>query len=557
MPLGTIFDPATTRPVVAGQVDPITGRVATGNGFVRDPFPGNIIPAGRLDPNAARPDAPVSRRRTRPGSSTTSWSTGSTPRTSTPSTCASTTTSATTTTSSRATASPTTHAQAGAVRGRRRRRRLRRGRRDGAHPRPGRQLHEDVLAVAHQRGALRLQPRVHQPAPAATATTRATFPASSASRASRSSRATAACRAQHRRPPAARAAGWLVSERLSNTLQLTDNLTKIYKSHTFKTGFMLQNIFFRWTEPPCRRGRFRFDGFYTSIPNRQDISTGRAQFLLHPIASTVPGGVDFVGGLNQVERLALRRDRTRSRPTSARTCRTAGASARSSPSTTACAGTTSAARETRTGAGQLRARAAGARTSFRPSGANIPLSQLPSATCCQGRHQPRLHRRVRQRDRQDAEEQLRAAPRLRLAALREAGACAAGTGSSTAPSRTGAAIRASATTTRSSSRWPTSRRTTSRRTGYPDGSLVGLDAREPASRSTRSIVNANGLTLRGVEFDYKTPLPQLQPDRQNELPGHHSVEVGYVGSRASNVETFVGSNDVTQLLPPGTTPACT
>ena len=52
VPLGTIFDPATTRSVIAGQVDPVTGRVATGTGFVRDPFPGNILPAGRLDPNA-------------------------------------------------------------------------------------------------------------------------------------------------------------------------------------------------------------------------------------------------------------------------------------------------------------------------------------------------------------------------------------------------------------------------------------------------------------------------------------------------------------------------
>ena len=54
VPLGTIFDPATTRQVFAGQVDPITGRVATGNGFVRDPFAGNIIPAGRLDPSAVK-----------------------------------------------------------------------------------------------------------------------------------------------------------------------------------------------------------------------------------------------------------------------------------------------------------------------------------------------------------------------------------------------------------------------------------------------------------------------------------------------------------------------
>jgi hypothetical protein len=50
--LGTVFDPATTRPVTAGQVDPVTGVVATADGFVRDPFPNNQLPADRLDPNA-------------------------------------------------------------------------------------------------------------------------------------------------------------------------------------------------------------------------------------------------------------------------------------------------------------------------------------------------------------------------------------------------------------------------------------------------------------------------------------------------------------------------
>jgi hypothetical protein len=46
----------------------------------------------------------------------------------------------------------------------------------------------------------------------------------------------------------------------------------------------------------------------------------------------------------------------------------------------------------------------------------------------------------------------------------------------------------------------------------PDGSLVGLDARDRVVLDPVN-VNANGLTLRGVEFDYKTPrLSQLQRD---------------------------------------------
>ncbi len=54
LPLGTILDPATTRPVTQGQTDPVTGLPATATGYVRDPFPNNVIPANRIDPNAVK-----------------------------------------------------------------------------------------------------------------------------------------------------------------------------------------------------------------------------------------------------------------------------------------------------------------------------------------------------------------------------------------------------------------------------------------------------------------------------------------------------------------------
>lgn len=68
-PSGTVFDPATTRTITAGQADPVTGLVATATGYVRDPFYNgaiagvtnftgagtkallNLLPAGRLDGN--------------------------------------------------------------------------------------------------------------------------------------------------------------------------------------------------------------------------------------------------------------------------------------------------------------------------------------------------------------------------------------------------------------------------------------------------------------------------------------------------------------------------
>src|SRR5579862_8737578 len=46
---GAIYNPFSTRPITAGVVDPSTGLTATSTGYIRDAFPGNIIPANLLD----------------------------------------------------------------------------------------------------------------------------------------------------------------------------------------------------------------------------------------------------------------------------------------------------------------------------------------------------------------------------------------------------------------------------------------------------------------------------------------------------------------------------
>ena len=56
-PLGTIFDPATSRFINSGAVDPVTGRTVTGTGgaWIRDPLDptgNNRIPANRMNQNA-------------------------------------------------------------------------------------------------------------------------------------------------------------------------------------------------------------------------------------------------------------------------------------------------------------------------------------------------------------------------------------------------------------------------------------------------------------------------------------------------------------------------
>ena len=137
---------------------------------------------------------------------------------------------------------------------------------------------------------------------------------------------------------------WLVAERLSNTVQLTDNLTKVYKSHTFKTGYMLPEDLLRLDAAALRARRVTSGRPATRRwSNVNDTSTARAHFLLSPITSTVPGGVDNLGGMPT--NLTFRRSGSGRVQDLLRRLR-AGQLARqpeADASTTACAGTGSAA----------------------------------------------------------------------------------------------------------------------------------------------------------------------------------------------------------------------
>ncbi len=94
---------------------------------------------------------------------------------------------------------------------------------------------------------------------------------------------------------------WLPGDRYSDTTQLTENLTKVYKSHSFKGGVEFQYLYFPWLAPPESKGAFDFNGRYTSIPNQTDGLTGTAQLLLSPMPATVPNGVNYSGGSDQVQ----------------------------------------------------------------------------------------------------------------------------------------------------------------------------------------------------------------------------------------------------------------
>ena len=97
---------------------------------------------------------------------------------------------------------------------------------------------------------------------------------------------------------------FLPSNEVSQTLQLTDDLTEIFGKHTFKMGFEWQHVKFTTLQPPWSHGQYNYDGSnggaFTDIVGSNSSNTGRAEFLLIPTTSTVVGGVNNLGGANQV-----------------------------------------------------------------------------------------------------------------------------------------------------------------------------------------------------------------------------------------------------------------
>jgi len=92
---------------------------------------------------------------------------------------------------------------------------------------------------------------------------------------------------------------FLPSDEVTSTFQLTENVTKIYGKHAFKMGFEWQHVKFSTLQPPWSHGQFAFGG-YTEPPGGNSGNVGIADFLLVPAKNTVGSGIDYVGGANGV-----------------------------------------------------------------------------------------------------------------------------------------------------------------------------------------------------------------------------------------------------------------
>jgi hypothetical protein len=315
VPLGTVLDPATTRSVVAGTVDPVSGRPATTTGFVRDPFgtcsPStptfsvaacnlNHIPVGRLDPNAIKLlnlyPAPTN------GSLSTNFA--SAPK-------------ATQNRNAfdvRADFNPSEKNQIffrfsyvddpqfiPGVFG---------GIADGGA------FQQGIQTAKADQAALGF---THAFTPSAVNVARAGFNHLHTTRFGPEGN-TLGIPAQfgiQGIPQVPENGGlpgftfgglstlggnnFLPSDEVSQTLQITDDFTKIYGKHNFKMGIEYQHVKFSTLQPAYSRGQFDYNGTYTDIPNQNSSSTGIAQFLLQPQLATVPNGVNYSGGSDQVQ----------------------------------------------------------------------------------------------------------------------------------------------------------------------------------------------------------------------------------------------------------------
>ncbi len=93
---------------------------------------------------------------------------------------------------------------------------------------------------------------------------------------------------------------FLPSDETTQTTQVVDDFSKVYGAHGFKMGIEYQHVVFNTLQPAWAHGQFDYNGSFTDIPGNNGSTTGIAQFILPPTAATVPNGVDYSGGSDDV-----------------------------------------------------------------------------------------------------------------------------------------------------------------------------------------------------------------------------------------------------------------
>jgi hypothetical protein len=79
--------------------------------------------------------------------------------------------------------------------------------------------------------------------------------------------------------------------------EVTENVTKIFRTHDLRAGFQMDDIHGNIIQPASSRGAFSYSGQFSDVPNKSTGLNGLADLLLTPTAATVPNGVSNVGGI--------------------------------------------------------------------------------------------------------------------------------------------------------------------------------------------------------------------------------------------------------------------
>ncbi len=92
-------------------------------------------------------------------------------------------------------------------------------------------------------------------------------------------------------------AAYMPTLETTRTLEIMDNVNKVYNTHSFRTGYQIDDFHAPIIQPPYGKGSFNFSGQFSDIPNQSTGVAGPADLLLIPTAATVPNGVNDVGGI--------------------------------------------------------------------------------------------------------------------------------------------------------------------------------------------------------------------------------------------------------------------
>jgi Carboxypeptidase regulatory-like domain len=96
---------------------------------------------------------------------------------------------------------------------------------------------------------------------------------------------------------------FLPSDEISQTLQITDDFTKVYGKHGFKMGIEYQHVKFSTLQPAWSHGQWEYKGAFTDVPNQSSNTNGIADFLIPPapLNTGIPTdtGVPYSGGADQ------------------------------------------------------------------------------------------------------------------------------------------------------------------------------------------------------------------------------------------------------------------